>query len=190
VRRARPAVFLDRDGTINVDTDYVSRPEDVTLIPGAARAIARLNELPVAVIVVSNQSGIGRGYFSTEDYERVRSRIDGLLATEGAHVEATYVCPHAPSDPPSCECRKPGTLLFRQAAQDHALDLGRSWYVGDKLRDVQPARALGGRGILIRGPATPPGDVRNARPHFPVVDTLDDAVDHIVGALTPASPPG
>lgn len=187
---ARPAVFLDRDGTINVDTDYVSRPEEVALIPGVAPAIARLNDRGLPVIVVSNQSGIGRGYFSTEDYERVRTRIEALLAEEGAHLDATYVCPHAPSDPPRCECRKPRTLLFRRAADEHGLDLARSWYVGDKLRDVEPSRILGGRGILIRGPATPPDDVRNARPYFPVVDTLADAVDHILDALTPASPPG
>jgi histidinol-phosphate phosphatase family protein len=186
---ARAAVFLDRDGTINVDTDYVSRPEDVALIPGAARAIARLNERAIPVIVVSNQSGIGRGYFSTAEYDRVRARIESLLAEEGARVDATYVCPHAPSEPPRCECRKPGTLLFRQAAADHGLDLSRSWYVGDKLRDVEPARALGGRGILVRGPATPPDDLRVAAPHFPVVDTLAQAVSDILGALTPASPP-
>ena len=185
----RPAVFLDRDGTINVDTHFVARPDEVALLPGAARAIRRLNHAVLPVIVISNQSGIGRGYFSHAEYERVRERIDALLAAEGARIDATYVCPHAPADPPRCDCRKPRTLLFRQAAEDHQLDLAGSWFVGDKLRDVAPARTLGGRGVLIRGPSTPPEDLRSAGTQFAIADSLADAVERILDGLTPLPPP-
>jgi D-glycero-D-manno-heptose 1,7-bisphosphate phosphatase len=88
----RPALFLDRDGTINVDTDHVSRVDNVRLIPGTAAAIARINAVGMPVIVVSNQSGIGRGLFTVDEYERVRARIEELLAAGGAHVLATYLC--------------------------------------------------------------------------------------------------
>src|ERR1700712_4588722 len=103
----RPALFLDRDGTINVDTIHVANAENVRLIPGAAAAIARVNAAGVPIIVVSNQSGIGQGLFTVEQYEQVRARIDELLAAAGAHVLTTYHCPHPPSEQPACACRKP-----------------------------------------------------------------------------------
>jgi D-glycero-D-manno-heptose 1,7-bisphosphate phosphatase len=178
---ARPAVFLDRDGTINADAHYVRRAEDVVLLPGAAAAIARLNTAGLPVIVVSNQSGIGRGMFTMKDYERVRARLGALLAAEGARVDATYICPHAP-DAPGCECRKPGTTLFRQAARDHGIALDRSWYIGDRWRDVAPAAVLGGHGILVPGPDTSPDDVEQARSTMAVAATLGAAVDEILAA--------
>ncbi|HEX6534292.1 MAG TPA: HAD family hydrolase [Gemmatimonadaceae bacterium] len=172
---ARPAVFLDRDGTLNADTGYPSRPEDVVLIEGAADAVARLNAAGLPVVVVSNQSGIGRGYLTSDDYERVRRRLEELLAAAGAHVDATYICPHAPGDPP-CECRKPGTLLFRRAAADLALDLARSWYIGDRWRDVSPALELGGHPLLVPSPATPPADLERAAERGVVAGSLGAAV--------------
>lgn len=176
---ARRAAFLDRDGTINVDTHYPRLPEEVTLAPGAAAAIARLNAVGLPVIVVSNQSGIGRGLVTVDEYERVHARFGALLAAEGARIDATYICPHAPAespDSPACECRKPGTLLYRNAAADHALDLARSWYIGDRWRDVAPALALHGRGILVPSPATPPEEIEQARSALRVAPTLGDAV--------------
>jgi histidinol-phosphate phosphatase family protein len=179
----RPAVFLDRDGTINVDTHYLRRPEDVQLIYGAAEAIARLNAAGIPVIVVSNQSGIGRGLLTHAEYEAVRSRIDELLASASARVDATYICPHAPSSEDGaalCECRKPGTLLFRTAAAEHAIDLARSTFVGDRWRDVSPALELGARGILVPSPDTPPADLARARAELQVADTLGAAVEILV----------
>ena len=146
----RAAAFLDRDGTIIRDTDYVGSPDEVELLPGAAAAIRALNDAHIPVVVVTNQSGIARGYFTQADYERVAARLDELLRADGARIDATYVCPHLPEITGACECRKPGTLLFRRAAEDLGLDLARSWYIGDKPRDVEPARALGGTGILVR----------------------------------------
>jgi histidinol-phosphate phosphatase family protein len=175
----RPAVFLDRDGTINVDTHYLRRPEDVELVPGAAEAIARLNAAGIPVIVVSNQSGIGRGLLTHAEYETVRARIEELLAHSGARIDATYICPHAPSPEGGAagECRKPGTLLFRTAASAHAIDLRRSTFIGDRWRDVSPALELGARGILVPSPDTMPSDVELARAELDVASTLGEAVD-------------
>ena len=177
---SRPTVFLDRDGTLMRDVNYIGKPEQVELLPGAAQAVRRLNHARWPVIVVTNQSGIARGYYTSSDYERVRSELDAQLAAAGARLDATYMCPHHPDFGDACECRKPGTLLFRQAAQSHDLDLARSWYVGDRLRDVEPAKALGGHGILIAGQETPAEDVRRARQEFAVVASLDEAVSRII----------
>jgi D-glycero-D-manno-heptose 1,7-bisphosphate phosphatase len=131
---------------------------------------------------VTNQSGIARHMFTEADYELVRARVDELLAAAGAHVSATYMCPHHPDYSGPCPCRKPGTQLFELAAKDLDLDLTRSWYVGDKLRDVEPAGALGGHGILIPTDDTMPGDIARAREHFHVSTSLDDAVRQIVAS--------
>lgn len=182
--RLRRAAFLDRDGTIIEDVDYISRPEDVRLRPGAADAIRSLNHAGVPVIVVSNQSGIGRGYFSYEQYERVRARIDEVLRANEAHLDGTYICPHAPVEPVACACRKPAVGLFEQAAREHGLELAGSWYVGDKWRDVQPGIELRGQSFLIAAPSTPPEDLERAR-HIGIVrHSLTDVVTEILATLT------
>jgi histidinol-phosphate phosphatase family protein len=158
----RGAAFLDRDGTIIHDRAYLRDPDDVELLPGAADAIRRLNERGLAVIVITNQSGIARGLMTEQDYERVRMRVDRLVEAEGARIDASYHCPHHPDFGTPCDCRKPGTQLYERAAAEHDIDLRRSWYVGDRLRDVQPAEKLGGRGILLLVETTPPEDVAAA----------------------------
>jgi D-glycero-D-manno-heptose 1,7-bisphosphate phosphatase len=191
----RPAVFLDRDGTIIRDTAYVRDPDDVELLPGAAAAIRRLNERSLPVIVVTNQSGIARGLLTEQDYERVRMRLDTLLAAEGARIDASYHCPHHPDFSGPCECRKPRLKLYRRAAVDHGLDLARSFYVGDRKRDVEPMLNLYGQGILIRCESTPPEDrpaagrtsIEIPEEDGPdlvidVVDSLPAAVDLILAA--------
>ncbi|MEX2153340.1 MAG: HAD family hydrolase [Gemmatimonadaceae bacterium] len=179
---SRGAVFLDRDGTIIKDFRFMGRPDQVQLLPGAAAAIRRLNDAGWPVMVVTNQSGIARGYFKEADYERVRARAEELLAKEGggARIDATFMCPHHPDHTGPCECRKPGTLLFRRAAKAHQLDLARSWYIGDKLRDVLPARKLGGHGILVPSDQTPPVELEEARKEFDVVASLDEAVTRVI----------
>jgi histidinol-phosphate phosphatase family protein len=185
----RPAVFLDRDGTINVDTINVADAGNVRLIPGAAAAIARVNAAGIPVIVISNQSGIGRGLFTVDDYESVRARIDELLAAAGARVLTTYYCPHSPDIAPACDCRKPGPALYQQAAAEHGIDLARSWYVGDRLRDIQPAKTFGGHGILVPRDTTPGSDVVAARDGFAISTSLDAAVDRILSARPLSTPP-
>jgi len=177
----RAAAFLDRDGTIIDDVHYIASPDLVVLRRGAADAIARLNRAGIPVIIVTNQSGIARGLFSREDYERVAERMAELLAHEGARVDATYVCPHHPEFGGSCECRKPGTLLFRRAAKEHHLDLARSTYIGDRWRDVAPGITLGGRPLLIDDDATR-ADERERAAHAGVemVRSLADAVERVL----------
>ena len=169
------AVFLDRDGTIIVDRAYISRPEEVELIDGAAEAIARINSSLVPVVVVTNQSGIGRGYFSEADYERVKERVDQLLARRGARIDATYFCPHKPED--HCQCRKPGRLLFDNAARDLGIDLRKALLIGDRFRDIEPAAAFGARGVLVPGAHTPPEEVARAMKSARVADSLATALD-------------
>ena len=180
----RAAAFLDRDGTIIEDVNYISRPEEVRLISGAAEAIARLNDAGIPVVIVSNQSGIGRGYFTYDAFERVQARVEEVLANEGAHIDATYICPHAPSDDSPCPCRKPRVELFHRAARDLQLDLARSWYIGDKWRDVEPASTLGGTGILIHARSTPWEDLERARALGVVRESLRDVANEIADALT------
>jgi len=148
---ARSAVFLDRDGTINVERDYLSDPEQLELIPGAGPAIHALNDAGLPVIVVTNQSGIARGMLDTARLDRITARLDELLAAEGASVLATYHCPHHPeyAERLDCECRKPRPGMLLRAAREHGLDLERSWIVGDSLRDLSAGEAVGARGILV-----------------------------------------
>lgn len=180
---SRPGAFLDRDGTINVDTHHVSRPEDVRLIPGAARAIRALNEAGIPVVVVTNQGGIARGYFTEADYARVRHRVAELLAAEGARLDAVYHCPHYPSVTGPCDCRKPGTLHYRMGADALGLDVTRSLYVGDRITDVTPAAALGGLGILVPTAHTLEADVDRARREHLVRPDLGDAVATFLSTL-------
>jgi D-glycero-D-manno-heptose 1,7-bisphosphate phosphatase len=179
----RAAAFLDRDGTIIDDVHYIARPELVRLRTGAAGAIARLNRANVPVIVVTNQSGIARGMLSQSDYARVAARMAELLAKETAYVDATYVCPHHPDFGELCDCRKPATRLFRQAAADHELDLQRSTYIGDRWRDVAPGIELGGRPILIANEFTQPDERQRAvQEGIEIVGSLDEAVRRMLPA--------
>lgn len=177
---SRPAVFLDRDGTLIRDHHFIGKPEMVELLPGVGAAVRHLNDAEWPVVVVTNQSGIARGLFTEADYERVRERVASLLADSGARIDASYMCPHHPDFTGPCECRKPGTLLFRRAAEQLGLDLAGSWYVGDKLRDVTPAGALGGRGILVPNDETPRDEIESARRDLTVAATLDEAVGRVI----------
>jgi D-glycero-D-manno-heptose 1,7-bisphosphate phosphatase len=147
--RGPRAVFLDRDGTIIEDVAYLRGPEQVRLLPGAAAAIERLNSAGLLVIVATNQSGIARRLLTVEEYWIGERRVDELLAQHGARLDAHYFCPHLPEVTGPCECRKPGTLLYRQAGDRFGIDLHRSWWVGDRIRDVAAAESFGARGILV-----------------------------------------
>ncbi|OGQ56331.1 MAG: hypothetical protein A3J24_07735 [Deltaproteobacteria bacterium RIFCSPLOWO2_02_FULL_53_8] len=140
-------VFLDRDGTINIDTGYLADPAQLCLIDGAAGAIRRLNEAGIKVIVVSNQSGVGRGFFTYADAMAVNERLVELLAASGARLDGIYYCPHLPDD--GCRCRKPATGLVMDAAREHAIEIKRSCMVGDKASDIRLARNLGIKAILV-----------------------------------------
>jgi len=180
----RIAAFLDRDGTIIRDASYVRDPADVELLPGAADAIRQLNDRDIAVIVVTNQSGIARGLLDADDYERVRARTNELVAADGGRIDATYMCPHYPDITGPCDCRKPGLLLYKQAIAEHGLDPHRSLFVGDRWRDVAPAAALGGRGILLDVDSTPSEDRERAqRESIETARSLGEAVQRFLAAL-------
>jgi len=162
----RRAVFLDRDGTINQEVGYISQVKDLRLIDGAARAIAELNRAGLAVIVVSNQSGLARGYFSLEQMLAVQAELERRLAREGARLDGFYYCPHHPRGKVErlaieCGCRKPKPGLVLQAAQDHGLELAGSYMVGDRWRDAACGQAVGLTTILVatgHGGQPPAGD--------------------------------
>ena len=179
----RPAAFLDRDGTLIEDRHYLADPDGVVLIPGAPAAVRALNAAGVVVVIVTNQSGIARGYFDEAAYARVAARVDELLAAEGARIDAAYHCPHHPSVSGPCACRKPGLLLYERAAAEHALDPARSLYAGDRWRDVEPALAFGGTGVLVATHDTAAADVLRARDDAHVATTLGAAVDRYLSAL-------
>ena len=169
------AVFLDRDGTIIKDVHYLSRPEQVELLEGTTEAIARINALLVPVVVVTNQSGIGRGYFSVSDYEATERRLNELLAERGAHIDASYYCPHTPED--ECRCRKPDTLLFERAAEDLGIDLNSALFIGDRFRDIESAGHFGANGVLVPVLTTPRDEIARAMESARVADSLSVALD-------------
>lgn len=174
-------VFLDRDGTIIRDVAYLSRPEQVELIEGAAEAIRRLNTAEVPVVVITNQSGIARGYFTIDDYEAGRLRLDERLAAAGAHIDASYFCPHLPGISGECDCRKPAAGLFRVAARELSLDMSSPAFVGDRWRDVAPVRELGGEAFLLHAPSTDMQDQATAHDAgVELVPTLLDAVERML----------
>lgn len=179
------AVFLDRDGTIVEDPGFLHQPEDVKLFPGAAEAIRRLNAAGFLVVVVTNQSGIARGLFTVAAYRAVEKRLGELLATQKARIDASYFCPHHPQAPEPCACRKPRNKLFLDAQAALGIDFSRSWWVGDRLSDVQPASTLGGKAVLV---ATGQGNLHQGQARamgVTVVADLLTAASEIVRLSTP-----
>lgn len=140
-RPLRRAVFTDRDGTLNPDLHYLSDPERIEILPGVIQGIARLREHGYLVLCVTNQSGIGRGFFTPARLEEIHWRIAARLEAAGAPLDGFYYCPHRPED--RCACRKPGVALFLQAAQQHGLDLASCAIIGDRVLDMEVGRTLG-----------------------------------------------
>ncbi|WP_455376981.1 lipopolysaccharide heptosyltransferase II [Petrachloros mirabilis] len=141
-------IFLDRDGTLNHDPGYLKSAAELRLLPGVAAALARLKSAGARLVVVTNQSGVGRGYFTLKDLEAIHARLQGLLEQEGAVLDAVYFCPHHPDN--GCLCRKPKTGMVERAVSELQLDLQRSYMVGDHPFDVQLARNIGARAVLLR----------------------------------------
>lgn len=145
----RRAAFLDRDGTIIVEKNYLADPADVELEAGAAAALRRLQQADYMLVVVTNQSGIARGYYGVHEYRAVEERMRELLSAEGVTIDASEHCPHHPEFTGLCDCRKPGLGMFRRAAETLGIDIEASVFIGDRISDVEPAARLGGRGILV-----------------------------------------
>jgi D-glycero-D-manno-heptose 1,7-bisphosphate phosphatase len=183
----RPAVFLDRDGTLIEDPGHLGDPDGVRLIDGAIDSVRRLSDGGFALVVVSNQAGVARGLFTEEAVVAVNRRIAKLLGEHSSKVEGWYWCPHHPDFTGPCDCRKPAPGMLVDAARDLDLDLTRSWLVGDHGSDVEAARRAGARPIMVRtghgsdeARSLPPGDAT------PVVADLAAAASMILAAPGPA----
>lgn len=181
---------MDRDGTLTEEVGYVNHPKRLRLLPRSAEAVRRLNEAGLAVVVVTNQAGVARGYFSEEVLGAVNAALVAQLKEAGAHLDGIYVCLHHPSEgmPPyraECDCRKPKAGLLYRAAAELDLDLSRSTLVGDKASDLVAAQRVGARSVLVlTGYGL--GEWEYRRASFPlapdhVADDLLDAVEWIVG---------
>ena len=181
-------IFLDRDGTINEEVEYITSPDEVKLIPGAAEAIHRANVSGFKVIVITNQSAIARGLLTEEKLKTIHQRLSELLEGDGAHVDGIYYCPHHPDigEPPYrtiCDCRKPLPGMLRKAARDHDIDLSQSYVVGDRSIDLETGNAIGAYTILVRtgyGNHEADSILKNGgKTDFIAADLLE-AVDHIL----------
>ena len=181
------AVFLDRDGTINIEKEYLHRPEDFDFIANAPAAIRQLKDAGFLVIVVTNQSGVARGFYWRAAVCRLHEHLQLELHKFGTRIDGFYICPHHPTAGTgdyraACTCRKgaPGMLL--QAASDHNIDLGRSFMVGDKLADIEAGQAAGCRALLVRtGYGTTDEPQVAARfPGTKVFNNLADAAAYIL----------
>ena len=150
----RAAVFLDRDGTINEEVDFVKTPEELVLIPGAGAAVRRLNEAGIVSCVISNQSGVARGFYTEADLVGIHAKLERELAEAGGRIDRIYYCPHHPTKgaPPYdivCECRKPAPGMLLKGACEFDVDLTRSFVVGDRDVDIQVGKAVGAYAILV-----------------------------------------
>jgi D-glycero-D-manno-heptose 1,7-bisphosphate phosphatase len=150
----RPAVFFDRDGTLNEEVEFLSAPEQLRLIPGAGRAVRAVNDEGMLAIVISNQSGIARGKLTEADLVPIHAKLQKELGTSGARIDRIYYCPHHPTEgiPPyrvDCDCRKPRPGMLRRAEKELGVDLQSSYVIGDKIVDVLAGRNAGAKGILV-----------------------------------------
>lgn len=144
----RRFVILDRDGTIIEERKYLSDPEQVTLIPGVGAALRELQRMEFGLVVITNQSAVGRGFFDQLQLERVHERLRKLLESEGVHLNGLYVCPHKPED--DCGCRKPKLGLLQMAVKDLGFNLGNAMVIGDKASDMEMGRLAGATTFLVR----------------------------------------
>jgi len=181
-RSGRPAVFLDRDGTICEEMGYLNHISRLNIFPFAAAAITRLNRAGYLVIVITNQSGVARHIFPEALVAEVHKRLTAELAASGARIDGFYYCPHVKAD--GCKCRKPLPGLLEQAAQEHDLDLASSVVVGDRYADVAMAHAVGASGILVRT-GYGRGDLEYHGAEWPrqpdaIAEDLTEAVEWIV----------
>ncbi|MEW6247809.1 MAG: lipopolysaccharide heptosyltransferase II [Nitrospirota bacterium] len=171
-------VFLDRDGTLNKDTGYLKSPEEVELLPGVGSALARLKRAGARLVIVTNQSGVARGIFTLADLDGVHAKLQALLRAEGVAVDALYFCPHHPDD--GCACRKPNTAMVERAVRELGLDLSRAYVVGDQQRDIELARRVRARSVLVTSGPT-------GREALSQLEREGISPDHVASSLAEAA---
>ena len=177
-------VFLDRDGTIIVEKNYLADPAQVELLPRAAEGLKKMADLGYALVVISNQSGVGRGYFGEQEVNAVNERINELLLPSAVSIEKYYYCPHTPED--CCSCRKPSTGMIDQAVRELDIDPRRSFMIGDKLCDIELGRNAGLSPILVRtgyGAELADSDALAGTGCSHVAGNLLDAAQYIAASL-------
>ena len=174
-------VILDRDGTINTECNYLSQPRQVELLPGAASGLRQIMALGLGLIIITNQSGIGRGYFDYPMLDSIHKQLRGLLEAEGVALDAIYVCPHTPED--DCNCRKPKTGLLEQAGHDYGFDPASCFVIGDKSVDIEFGQRASATTFLVRtGYGAELEHEGTVRPDY-IVDDLEQAAQVIEGLL-------
>jgi D-glycero-D-manno-heptose 1,7-bisphosphate phosphatase len=176
-----PALFLDRDGVINEDFGFVHRTGEFELVSGVTDLIKAANQSGFRVIVVTNQSGIGRGIFTEEDFHRLTAHMRAVIEEAGGHIDAVYFCPHHPTDAigayrQACDCRKPAPGMVLQAAREHDLDLRQSLLVGDSARDIEAGQAAGVGQTYLYSPSDRPTPKANADA---IVDQLANVIQRL-----------
>lgn len=181
----KKTVFLDRDGTINVEKNYLYRPEEFEFIPGAQKAIAMLNKAGYQVIVVSNQAGVARGYYTEADVKKLHCFVNEQLKKYDAHIDAFYYCPHHPEAgignyKIKCHCRKPETGMFEQACNDLGVDREHSWMVGDNIGDIKAGNNFHLQTILVRTGYGCKLEEQGFDLYQYIADDLYDAVSNII----------
>lgn len=169
-RSLKRAVFLDRDGTIARDVPYCRRPEDFEILPGVPRAVRLLNEHGFHIVVITNQSGIARGYFTLDTLELIHAKMRSEMERHGARVDAVYFCPHHPDD--GCDCRKPSPALLLRAALDLGISLKDSFMIGDDAKDIKAGRSAGCRTIWLTN-SLPPAAALHEDPDHIAHDLLE-----------------
>lgn len=180
------ACFLDRDGVLIKDMHYIKDPDDVELMPGVADALKKLHDNGFLCVVVSNQSGVARGYFSEESVDVVNARICELLAERGEKLDASYYCPHYPDGDVDeysfdCDCRKPGPGMFLKAAEEHSINLGESFMIGDKVSDIEAARKAGCKEAVMVKTGKGEEQFRRYKPeNVHLAAGISEAVDYLL----------
>jgi D-glycero-D-manno-heptose 1,7-bisphosphate phosphatase len=177
--RMRRFVLLDRDGTLIAERNYLSRVEDVQMLPTTARGLRLLNHLGLGLAMLTNQSGLGRGYFNRAALDAVHSRLNGLLAAEGVTLAGIYVCPHVPEE--DCDCRKPCPGLARRAAAELKFDPAAAFVIGDKACDIELGQRLGATTFLVRTGYGARYEREGLQADYVVDDVL--AAAHVIRAL-------
>lgn len=178
--KSRKAVFLDRDGTICEDADYLSRPADLQVFPFAAEAVKLLNDNDFLVVLITNQSGIARGFFDENALCEIHEKLCADLAKDGAKLDAIYFCPHKPEN--NCGCRKPRIGMIEQAAADFSIDTANSWMIGDKAIDVETGfNAEAKTALVLTGYGQTEIEKLNVKPDL-IVDNLLHAAKKVIAA--------
>ncbi|MDF0674634.1 MAG: lipopolysaccharide heptosyltransferase II [Nitrospira sp.] len=175
-------IFLDRDGTLNPDPGYIKSIDQFELFPGVPEALARLKRAGARLIVVTNQSGIARGFLTRDDLDAVHMKLQGLIGAAGASLDAIYSCPHHPDD--GCDCRKPNRGMIDQAVREWEVNLDRSYLIGDHIRDIELAKRIGARSVLVTTGVVPPQEAERLKVSGPAPDwiasSLTEAADWLL----------